>query len=133
MAPIHVAAGILRDTRGRILISERMGDSPFAGLWEFPGGKIDSGESPSDALRRELAEELGICIEDYRHLMSVKHQYDDRIVLLDFYLVSGWQGKPAGREGQGLRWQRLDAMDAEQLLPADAPVLETLKSMSWPD
>jgi 8-oxo-dGTP diphosphatase len=128
---IRVAAGVLRDKQGRVLITERLGDATFDGLWEFPGGKIDPGESASAALRRELAEELGIDIQQYSHLQSVDHQYEDRRVALEFYLISDWRGTPAGQEGQKLRWEQPGALDARQLLPADAPVLDTLQSMAF--
>lgn len=129
---MHVAAGILRDARGRVLIAERLGDSPFAGLWEFPGGKIDAGETPGDALRRELDEELGISVGSFRHLMTVEHQYQDRLVALDFYLVDSWHGRPSGRDGQGLRWVAPAELDESALLPANKEVLQQLRTGSAP-
>ncbi len=127
MNHFHVAAGILRDADGRILITERLCDGPFDGLWEFPGGKIGESETPAEALSRELAEELGITVTDAQPFMELHHEYPDRIVDLEFFLVSGWDGEPAGLEGQGIRWLRAIDIDAEVLLPADAPVLERLQ------
>ena len=125
-ARYHVAAGILRDAAGRVLITERLCDGPFNGLWEFPGGKITAGESPLDALRRELQEELGIEVLDSAHYMALHHEYPDRVVDLEFFLVTDWRGEPAGQESQGLRWVRVLDLDASELLPADAPIVEAL-------
>ena len=129
MKHFHVAAGILQDRAGRVLISERRCDGPFDGLWEFPGGKIAAGESAPDALRRELAEELGIDVTDSRAFIDLHHEYPDRIVDLEFFLVTNWQGDPQGLEGQGLRWVAPDDLDEETLLPADAPVVQALQQM----
>ena len=130
MNHFHVAAGILHDSAGRVLITERLCDGPFDGLWEFPGGKISDGESVVEALKRELAEELGIETIALRPFMELHHEYPDRIVDLEFFLVSEWRGEPAGLEGQGLRWVAIDELDEAELLPADAPVVERLGSMA---
>lgn len=126
---IHVAAGILRDPDGRVLISERVGDAAFAGLWEFPGGKVDDGEAASAALGRELAEELGVTIERSSFFMRVEHDYADRRVAIDFFLVRRWRDDPQGREGQGVRWLLPAEISDDLLLPADAPVLEALRGL----
>ena len=126
MNQFHVAAGILRDADGRVLVSERLCDGPFNGLWEFPGGKIADGEAPIDALRRELVEELGIEVAEASPYMALHHEYPDRIVDLEFFLVTAWQGEPAGLEGQGLRWLLPSELRSDELLPADAPVIEKL-------
>ena len=128
MKYFHVAAGILRDSEGRILITERLCDGPFDGLWEFPGGKIGDGESAVAALRRELAEELGIDVRASQPYLNLHHEYPDRIVDLEFFLVTEWQGEPTGLEGQGVRWVPVTELDADLLLPADIPVIEALKS-----
>lgn len=125
-----VAAGILRDTAGRVLITERLGDAHFAGLWEFPGGKIAAGEMAHAALRRELAEELGISILDYEHFMRVDHRYVDRSVAIEFYLVTKWQSEPRGMEGQAIRWVDPALLAQAELLPADAPALHRLRDRS---
>jgi 8-oxo-dGTP diphosphatase len=126
MNHFHVAAGILCDASGRILITERLCDGPFNGLWEFPGGKINDAESATDALSRELAEELGITVTAARPFMELHHEYPDRIVDLEFFLVSDWQGEPAGLEGQGVRWVAASELNSEELLPADKPVVDAL-------
>ena len=123
----NVAAGILCDAQGRVLIAERLGDGPFHGLWEFPGGKIGRHETAADALSRELAEELGIEITACASFMNLRHEYDDRIVEIEFFIVSEWNSEPVGREGQELRWVPRQQLDAEELLPADVPVVEALQ------
>jgi 8-oxo-dGTP diphosphatase len=129
MNHFHVAAGILRDENGRILITERVAGGPFHGMWEFPGGKIADSETAQDALTRELIEELGITVTDAEPFMELHHEYPDRIVDLEFFLVSEWEGEPAGLEGQEIRWIVAADIDPDLLLPADAPVVERLRSM----
>ena len=127
MNHFHVAAGILRDAEGRILITERLCDGPFNGLWEFPGGKISDEESSSEALRRELAEELGIEVTASQPYLNLHHEYPDRTVDLEFFLVTEWNGEPKGLESQGLRWLLPSEIDPAALLPADAPVVQALR------
>ncbi|HNP63749.1 MAG TPA: 8-oxo-dGTP diphosphatase MutT [Woeseiaceae bacterium] len=127
MNHFNVAAGILCDSKGRVLIAERRGDGPFHGLWEFPGGKIAPGESAERALSRELAEELGIEVTESSSFMNLRHEYDDRIVSIEFFIVSRWKCKPVGREGQELRWVPSEFLDAAKLLPADQPVVAALQ------
>jgi len=129
MDHFHVAAGILRDSVGRVLITERLCDGPFNGLWEFPGGKIANGESASRALQRELAEELGIDVVESEPYMDLHHEYPDRTVDLEFFLVTAWTGDPTGLEGQGIRWINPTDLDPEILLPADAPVVDALQRL----
>ncbi len=128
---INVAAGILCDTRRGVMIAERLGDASFAGLWEFPGGKIDAGETPEMALARELDEELGIEIGSFMHLKNIRHDYPDRCVDIDFFLVYSWSGEPRGLHGQRLQWMPVDALDETILLPADAPVVRAIQTSNW--
>jgi len=127
MDHFDVAAGILCDSSGRVLIAERLGGGAFNGLWEFPGGKIVAGETATQALSRELAEELGIEVTQYSSFMNLRHQYDDRLVTIEFFIVSDWNCEPVGREGQQLRWVPAESLDADELLPADIPVVEALR------
>jgi 8-oxo-dGTP diphosphatase len=127
MNHFKVAAGILFDSTDRILIAERLGGGPFHGLWEFPGGKIAPGESSAEALSRELAEELGIEVIACESFMNLRHEYDDRIVTIEFFIVSQWNSDPVGREGQQLRWVPRESLDADELLPADVPVVTALR------
>ena len=125
----EVAAGILCDHSGRVLIAERLGGGPFHGMWEFPGGKIGPDETSVEALVRELAEELGIEVGSCAPFMKLRHEYDDRIVRIDFFIVSDWTSEPVGREGQALRWVTRDQLDSVNLLPADKPVIEALQQI----
>lgn len=127
---IEVAAGILRDGAGRILLAERTNDPAFRGLWEFPGGKLDEGETPETALARELLEELGITIAGAQHLLTVDHDYPDRSVRLHFYLVGEWRDSVRSLTGQRLRWVAPDALEKAELLPADGPVVRTLRALA---
>lgn len=119
----------MRDTHGRVLITERVDDGPFHGLWEFPGGKIADHESREAALTRELTEEIGVAPIESSHFMSLEHAYPDRHVSIDFYLVDQWQNEPKGLEGQELRWVATENLHAENLLPADLPVVTALKDL----
>jgi len=120
----------LRNAAGEVLLAERVADGPFNGLWEFPGGKIRPDETPQDALRRELFEELGITVVNSQPFMRLLHDYEDRSVDLEFFLVDNWRGDPAGLEGQQLRWVDIERLDAAELLPADAPLVAALQKIS---
>lgn len=125
---IEVAAGILVDVGGKILLTERLGNSPFAGLWEFPGGKLHPRETAEAAMRRELTEELGIVVGACEHFMGLQHEYAERTVALEFFLVRQWQGEPVGCDGQALQWRDPQSIKTSELLPADAPVLLALQT-----
>ena len=103
---IHVAAGILIDSVGRLLITDRSRAKSMRGFWEFPGGKLASGESAEDALRRELAEELEIEIVSFEYFCSHGHDYPWLRVAIDFFMVRQWQGNPYGLKVQALLWLR---------------------------
>jgi len=124
----EVAAGILLDSEGRYLLGQRPEGKPYAGYWEVPGGKIESGESVFAALKRELQEELGIDIESGEELVVLEHDYPHAYVRLHVSIIRKWSGVPKGCEGQSLSWQSLgDAMPTvEPLLPAAWPILEKL-------
>lgn len=98
--------------------------------WEFPGGKLKPGETAIVALERELKEELGVQVQKAEYLLTLDHDYPDLVVRLDFFVVRRWQGEPAGQEGQALRWVEIRNLEREKLLPADAPVIEVLTSLS---
>ena len=125
----EVAAGILLDAEGRYLLGQRPEGKPYAGYWEVPGGKIESGESVFAALKRELREELGIDIESSEELVVLEHDYPHAYVRLHVSIIRKWSGVPDGCEGQLLSWQILgDAIPTvKPLLPAAWPMLEKLR------
>ena len=125
--PVHVVAGIVRDDRGRLLLAQRPPGKHLAGLWEFPGGKREPGETSEHALRRELAEEIGIRAGAVEPLIAVPWRYPEKTVLLDVYVVRDWHGQPHGREGQALRWVQVDDMRGLPMPPADKPVVAALR------
>lgn len=123
---LQVAAGVLRDARGRVLLAQRPAGREDAGRWEFPGGKFESGESAGSALARELREELGIEIVDPEPLIRVPQAQPHRLLWLQALTVSSWRGEPRSLDGQALRWQRPDAIDPLDLPTADRPILACL-------
>ena len=123
---IHVVAAVLRDARGRVLLTRRTAGRDLAGLWEFPGGKVEVGEAPIDALRRELDEELGLAFARAEPLIAVPHAYPTKRILLDVYLVDGQRGRARGLEAQALAWAPLAKLPDYPMPPADRPVLAAL-------
>jgi 8-oxo-dGTP diphosphatase len=115
---VHVAVGVIFNSQGQILIARRHDDAHQGGLWEFPGGKVESDETVCDALARELHEELGINIQtsSCKPLIEIRHDYSDKVVLLDVWTVSKFDGEASGKEGQPLRW-----VDRSQLSGYDFP------------
>ena len=126
---IHVAAGILIDAAGHLLITDRSRADSMQQYWEFPGGKLAAGESAAEALARELVEELGITIRSFDHLCSLEHDYSEMRVVIDFFIIRKWQGTPTGIEGQALQWLKPPQISPDLLLPADMPVLDALKEL----
>jgi 8-oxo-dGTP diphosphatase len=123
---IEVVAGVIRDRRGRILLARRTEDRDLAGLWEFPGGKHELGETPEDALKRELREELGIEIEVGSPLIRVPQSYPTKRLRLDVYNVDAWRGTVRGLEGQALAWVAPHKLADYAMPPADLPVVAAL-------
>jgi 8-oxo-dGTP diphosphatase len=125
-APLHVMAGVLCDPQGRLLLCERPPGKHLAGLWEFPGGKLEPGESPRQGLCRELHEELGIRVLTCTPFLALPWTYDALSLLLDTWLIDRWEGVPRSVEGQALRWCLPLDIDAAQLAPADRVILQQL-------
>ena len=125
-AAVHVVAGVLRDTRGRILLARRTEGRDLAGAWEFPGGKLEPGESPAKALERELFEELGIHIGKIEPLICVPQRYTSKNIVLDVYTVLSYIGKPKGLEKQALAWSPVEKLISYPMPPADKPVVAAL-------
>ena len=125
---IRVVAAVLRDAGGRVLVTQRPAGKSYAGLWEFPGGKVEAGEAVETALRRELREELGIEAGSCQPLLSLRHEYPERQVELWVWTVEHYAGVAQGLEGQALRWLAVPELRTIDLLPADLPIIERLES-----
>jgi len=121
-----VVAAVIADDRGRFLLARRRPGSHLEGLWEFPGGAMEDGETPAQALARELVEELGVAIEVGEPLTFAWHRDEARDVLLLFYSARVVGGTPHGREGQEIRWVPRGELAALPAPPADEPLLRAL-------
>lgn len=124
--PIHVMAGVVTDVRGRILLARRTQGRDLAGLWEFPGGKVDPGETPEQALARELHEELGIDADIGAPLIRVPQQMPHKRIVLDVRHVPAHRGHPRGLDGQALAWVPREKLARYAMPPADRPVVAAL-------
>lgn len=124
---IHVVAGVIVDVRGRVLLTRRGEGSDLAGLWEFPGGKREPGESSEEALVRELQEELGIDAEIGQMLIEVPQEYPGKRLRLEVRRVPRWKGTPRGREGQALTWVEPERLARYSMPSADLPVVGVLR------
>jgi 8-oxo-dGTP diphosphatase len=128
---VHVSAVALIDVDGRVLIAQRPEGKSMAGLWEFPGGKIEEGETPEQALIRELHEELGIetwesCLAP---LTFASHTYEDFHLLMPLFACRKWKGTPQSREGQALKWVRVNNLGDYPMPPADEPLIAMLRDL----
>ncbi len=127
MKEVHVAVGvILRDQQ--VFICKRPDDKHQGGKWEFPGGKVDAGETVTQALARELAEEVGIVVNSSTPLTVISHDYGDKRVLLDVHTVSEFSGEPAGLEGQQGKWAPLHELKLEDFPAANVAIIDALVS-----
>lgn len=123
-ARVQVAVGILVGENQTLLIQQRRAGTDCAGYWEFPGGKLEAGESPKEALRRELREELAITITEVEFLGKLCHDYAHARVLLHSFLVHRWSGEVSGAEGQMIAWDVPDKLIEYELLAAAYPLLK---------
>ena len=128
---VLVAACALIDTDGRVLIAQRPEGKSMAGLWEFPGGKVDPGERPEDALIRELKEELGIVVKEacLAPLTFASHTYEDFHLLMPLYVCRRWEGTVTPHEGQKLAWVRPNRLRDYPMPPADIPLISHLTTL----
>ena len=122
----HVAAGILINSTGQFLLGSRPSGKPYAGYWEFPGGKLEQGESAQDALFRELNEEMGINVSYATPWITQRFNYPHADVELRFFKVTAWDGILHGHEGQQLAWQSIGQINVSPILPANGPILRSL-------
>jgi 8-oxo-dGTP diphosphatase len=123
---VRVAAAVVVRPDGRVLLAQRPAGKPYAGYWEFPGGKLESGESAAHALARELKEELGITVTRAAPWIAQSFVYPHAHVEIQFFRVFGWTGEPVGHDGQAFAWQVPGAFDVAPLLPANTRVLAAL-------
>ncbi|MDQ5908872.1 MAG: 8-oxo-dGTP diphosphatase [Pseudomonadota bacterium] len=128
MNVVHVAVGVLINADGAVLITRRPDHVHQGGLWEFPGGKVEEGESVITALQRELHEELGVTVLNAEPWLQIRHAYPDKTVLLDVWQVTAWQGEPHGREGQPLTWTLPTTLRTFAFPVADEPIIQALTS-----
>ena len=127
-ALLLVVAVALVDADNRVLLAQRPAGKQLAGLWEFPGGKVEAGERPEETLVRELREELGITVNEacLAPLTFASHRYADFHLLMPLYICRRWDGFVQAREGQALKWVRPHALRDYPMPPADAPLIPVL-------
>lgn len=127
---VVVSAVAMVDQGGRVLLAERPQGKQMAGLWEFPGGKVNADESPEGALIREIKEELGVTLDRgaLLPLTFASHDYGSFHLLMPFYMCPEWEGTVNAREGQALRWLKPEEMNPAEMPPADLPLVEFLKA-----
>ena len=128
---VLVAACALLDVDGRVLLAQRPAGKPMAGLWEFPGGKVESGERPEDSLIRELKEELGIIVKEacLAPLTFASHAYPEFHLLMPLFVCRRWDGMVTPREGQRLAWVRPNRLREYPMPPADEPLIAHLTAL----
>lgn len=139
---VNAAVGILQKKSGEVLLAKRPVGKPWPGYWEFPGGKIEAGETPKDALVRELQEELGVVCDGVQPWLTRTYDYPEHYddqgqltskakrVTLHFFMISQWQGEPVGLEQQTLCWQLPAHLTVSPMLPANAPIIEALQHLN---
>ena len=129
---MRVAVSLLKENSGRILIAQRGDDRPHPGMWEFPGGKIEPGESPLEALKREIQEEVGLIVLRAEPFATVEHQYSDKSVELFVFLVSRFEGKAHKKDGQkDLKWVSLEQLPQFDFPKANLAIIERLRQEAY--
>lgn len=122
---VHVAVAVI-ERNGQILVTQRHPDSHQGGYWEFPGGKLEPGETLNKALCREIREELALAVEEHIAFMQVEHDYGDKRVLLDVHRVTHFSGEPKPCEGQPMQWVALSELPTLEFPAANRPIVEKL-------
>lgn len=125
---LHVAVGVIWQD-GKVLLSHRASHQHQGDRWEFPGGKLEAGETVFRALQRELAEELAIEVQHAQPLLQVQHQYPEREVLLDVWLVDAFEGEPHGVEGQAVQWFAVSELASLSFPDANQPIVERVMQL----
>lgn len=126
---IHVAVAVIFNSQQEVLIALRQAHQHLGGLWEFPGGKVEAGEASSEALKREVKEELGLVIVNALALIKVSHDYIDKSVLLDVWYVTEYTGEAYGVEGQTLRWCAIGDLEAVDFPIANKTIINAIKAL----
>ncbi len=126
---LNVAVGIIINDNHQVLVSLRRTNTPYAGFWEFPGGKFESHENAFDALKRELEEEIGITLNKARPWMCVYHDYGDRKVALDTWRIEDYDGTPYGREGQVVQWVNLAELNQLIFPEGNKAIVDAIKEI----
>lgn len=124
--PVHVAVAVIINDSAQVLLTRRHEHSHQGGLWEFPGGKLEPGESPGEALRRELLEELALEVQTHEPLLQIEHDYGDKQVLLDVHRVTAFSGQPRPCEGQPMSWVSCAALRDYEFPAANEPIVAAL-------
>jgi 8-oxo-dGTP diphosphatase len=127
---VHVAAGVILNASGEVLLALRPLDKHQGGLWEFPGGKVEAGEPVRDALARELLEELNLSVVRAEPLLVTEHDYGDKRVRLDVWVVREFGGIPHGREGQTIRWCPVVEIGALRFPAANLPIVKAVMALA---
>jgi len=125
---VHVAVGVILDEACNILIAKRADESHQGGLWEFPGGKVDEGETVELALARELKEELAIELSQCETLLEIRHDYVDKSVLLDVWIITAFKGKACGNEGQPVKWVPVESLRDYAFPAANEAIISAIES-----
>lgn len=126
--PIHVAVAVILNSNQEVLLALRHEHQHQGNLWEFPGGKLEQAESVYDALVREVDEEIGISITSAQAFLKLNHNYNDKSVLLDVWIVEEFYGDPQSREGQPLRWCAINDLNEDDFPAANKEIIYALKS-----
>ena len=129
MKRIHVAVGVILNKDNQVLLAKRLAHLHQGGKWEFPGGKVESDETCSQALIRELREEVNLNVIDTSPLMTISHDYPDKEVFLDIHTVSSFTGIAKGLEGQQVLWVDLDNLNEYDFPDANTPIIDKLQSL----
>ena len=124
---VHVAVAVIQRSDGSVFVARRPADKHMGGMWEFPGGKVEAGETLHKAMTRELQEELGVETETIAPVIQIRHEYPEKTVLLDVWRVRIIRGDPHGAEGQPVCWKPIEQLRDEDFPPANRPIITALK------